>query len=113
MSNPTANPYRISLTEMPKQEGRSFEAMAEAVMFGDANALALCTEHCEVEPDGTCPHGCPRSCELQASSSADPHHRTIRPEGEKPDELYRYLFPRRQQTPSLLHNPPRQRDMLA
>jgi hypothetical protein len=51
--------YRISLTEMLKQEGRTFEAMAEEVMFGDANALALCTEHCEVEPDGTCPHGCP------------------------------------------------------
>ena len=59
MSSTTANPYRISLTEMLKQEGRTFEAMAEEVMFGDANALALCTEHCEVEPDGTCPHGCP------------------------------------------------------
>ena len=55
MNNTTANPYRISLTEMLKQEGRTFEAMAEEVMFGDANALALCTEHCEVEPDGTCP----------------------------------------------------------
>jgi len=57
MSSTTANPYRISLTEMLKQEGRTFEAMAEEVMFGDANALALCTEHCEVEPDDTCPHG--------------------------------------------------------
>ena len=47
MSRTTANPYRISLTEMLKQEGRSFEAMAEEVMFGDANALVLCTEHCE------------------------------------------------------------------
>jgi hypothetical protein len=33
--------------------------MAEAVLFGDENALALCDEQCEVEPDGTCPHGCP------------------------------------------------------
>jgi hypothetical protein len=31
MSNTTANPYRISLTEMLKQEGRTFEAMAEEV----------------------------------------------------------------------------------
>jgi hypothetical protein len=53
MSNTTANAYRISLTEMLKQEGRTFEAMAEEVMFGDAHALALCTEHCEVEPDGS------------------------------------------------------------
>ena len=59
MSNHTANPYRITLSDLLKQEGRTFEAMAEEVMFGDANALALCTEHCEVEPDGTCPHGCP------------------------------------------------------
>jgi hypothetical protein len=35
MSSKTANPYRISLTEMLKQEGRTFEAMAEEVMFGD------------------------------------------------------------------------------
>ncbi|RZU29788.1 hypothetical protein [Edaphobacter modestus] len=34
MSNTTANPYRISLTEMLKQEGRTFEAMAEEVMLG-------------------------------------------------------------------------------
>jgi hypothetical protein len=53
------NPHRISLTEMLKQQGRTFEAMAEAVMFGDENALALCDEQCEVEPDGSCPHGCP------------------------------------------------------
>jgi hypothetical protein len=44
---------------MLKQQGRTFEAMAEAVMFGDENALALCDEQCEVEPDGSCPHGCP------------------------------------------------------
>jgi hypothetical protein len=64
MSNTTANPYRISLTEMLKQEGRTFEAMAEEVMFGDANALALCTEHCEVEPDRHMP---PRLPLLHAS----------------------------------------------
>jgi hypothetical protein len=59
MSNPTPNPFRIRLSDMLKQQGRSFEEMAHAVMFGDENALALCREQCEVEPDGTCPHGCP------------------------------------------------------
>jgi hypothetical protein len=59
MSNPTPNPFRIRLSDMLKQQGRSFEEMAHAVMFGDENALALCSEQCEVEPDGTCPHGCP------------------------------------------------------
>jgi hypothetical protein len=59
MSKPTPNPFRIRLSDMLKQQGRSFEEMAHAVMFGDENALALCSEQCEVEPDGTCPHGCP------------------------------------------------------
>jgi hypothetical protein len=59
MSTAPVNPYRIRLSEMLKQQGRTFDEMAEAVMFGDENALALCTEQCEVEPDGTCPHGCP------------------------------------------------------
>jgi hypothetical protein len=45
MSNQTANPYRISLAEMLKQEGRTFEAMAEEVMFGDANALGDIRRH--------------------------------------------------------------------
>jgi len=53
------NPHRITLNDLLKQQGRSFEAIAEAVLFGDENAPALCDEHCEVEPDGTCPHGCP------------------------------------------------------
>lgn len=53
------NSHRITLNDLLKQEARSFEEMAEAVLFGDENALALCDEQCEVEPDGTCPHGCP------------------------------------------------------
>ena len=59
MTPETPNPYRISLASMLKRQGQTFEEMAADVMFGDNNALALCTEHCEVEPDGTCPHGCP------------------------------------------------------
>lgn len=53
------NPHRITLSQMLREQGRTFEEMAEAVIFGDENALALCDEQCEVEPDGTCPHGCP------------------------------------------------------
>ena len=53
------NSHRITLNALLKQESRSFEEMAEAVLFGDENALALCDEQCEVEPDATCPHGCP------------------------------------------------------
>ena len=53
------NSHRITLNDLLKLEGRSFEEMAEGVLFGDENALALCDEQCEVEPDGTCPHGCP------------------------------------------------------
>ena len=68
MSNTTANPYRISLTEMLKREGRTFEDMAEEVMFGDAKALALCTEHCEGSQTAHAPTVAPPSCELQASS---------------------------------------------
>jgi hypothetical protein len=59
MTTPVKNPYRIGLSDMLKQQGSTFEEMANAVMFGDENAIALCTEQCEVEPDGTCPHGCP------------------------------------------------------
>jgi hypothetical protein len=52
-------PHKISLNDFLKQQGRTFEEMANAVMFGDTNSTALCTELCEVDPDGTCPHGCP------------------------------------------------------
>ena len=56
---PQPNPHRITLRQMLQQQGRTLEEMAEAVILGDENALALCDEQCEVEPDGTCPHGCP------------------------------------------------------
>jgi len=51
--------HRLTISELLKREGRSFEAIAEGVMFGDENAPALCSEGCEVEPDGTCQHGFP------------------------------------------------------
>lgn len=47
------------MDEFLKQDGRTFEEICEAVLIGDENAPALCDEGCEVEPDGTCPHGCP------------------------------------------------------
>jgi hypothetical protein len=42
-----------------KKDGRSLMEIAEAVMFEDENAPALCDHGCEVEPDGKCCHGCP------------------------------------------------------
>jgi hypothetical protein len=51
--------HQLTLNELLRREGRSFEEIAEAVMFGDENAPALCSEGCEVEPVGTCEHGFP------------------------------------------------------
>jgi hypothetical protein len=75
------NSHRITLNDLLKQEGRSFEEMAEAVLFGDENALALCDEQCEVEPDGTCPHGCPSF--LRAAGIIQPHAPTQHDPGDK------------------------------
>jgi hypothetical protein len=52
-------PHKISLNDFLKQQGRTFEELARAVMFGDQNSIALCVEQCEVDADGTCQHGCP------------------------------------------------------
>ncbi len=51
--------HQLTLNELLRREGRSFEEIAEAVMFGDENAPALFSEGCEVEPDGSCEHGFP------------------------------------------------------
>ncbi len=56
---PEESVHRLTLNELLTKEGRSFEDIAEVVMFGDENAPALCSEGCEVEPDGTCQHGFP------------------------------------------------------
>jgi ketopantoate reductase len=51
---------RITLKEWLAQNGYSSaeEALAEYSEFDDIYP-ALCTEGCQVEPDGHCPHGAP------------------------------------------------------
>lgn len=58
------NPYRISANETLENEG--VDPSNEDSVFSfvrhasfDATAPACCSEGCVVEPDGTCPHGCP------------------------------------------------------
>ena len=53
------NDNLLTINEYLKRDGRSLMEIAEAVMFEDENAPALCERGCEVEPDGKCCHGCP------------------------------------------------------
>jgi hypothetical protein len=53
------NTHRLSMEQFLEQDGRTLEEICHAVLFAEENAPALCDEGCEVEPDGTCPHGCP------------------------------------------------------
>jgi len=54
---------RMTIDEFMQQEGmESFEDLYDSITnIWSPNAVypALCTEGCEVEPDGTCPHGNP------------------------------------------------------
>lgn len=52
-------PSRLTLSELLSQQNRSFEQMANDVLFANRNALALCTEGCEVDAQGVCQHGFP------------------------------------------------------
>lgn len=50
--------YKLSAEEAAENAGyASVEDCLEAVIMDDENAPALCSEGCEVEPDGVCPHG--------------------------------------------------------
>ena len=53
------NAHRLTTEQFLEQDGRTLEEILQAVLFGEEDAPALCDEGCEVEPDGTCPHGCP------------------------------------------------------
>lgn len=53
------NPYRLSLEQFLKLDGCALDAILVAVVCDIEPAIALCTQLCEVEWDGTCPHGCP------------------------------------------------------
>jgi hypothetical protein len=50
---------RLTLEEALERDGRTLHEIAQAALFGDENAPTLCDHGCEVEPNGTCPHGCP------------------------------------------------------
>jgi hypothetical protein len=57
-SGPIRNPYRFSVEQFLKLDGRTLDEILAAVVCDIEPAPALCTELCEVEWDGTCPHGC-------------------------------------------------------
>ena len=56
------NPYRITFKQYCEENGISSHeekyAFLEECVY-DSVVPALCTEACEVEPDGKCEHGCP------------------------------------------------------
>jgi hypothetical protein len=57
-----ANPYRISSKRYFRDNGMDtaeerYAALEEFI--SDGIVPALCTEGCDVEPDGRCSHGCP------------------------------------------------------
>ena len=52
------NEYRISMRQTAQNYGMTVDEMLEE--FGTESVVpALCSEGCEVEPDGRCEHGCP------------------------------------------------------
>ena len=58
----TKNEFRISVKTFREQEGledrEDFQNFLEEIV-SDSIAPAMCTEGCEVEPDGRCEHDCP------------------------------------------------------
>lgn len=58
MEKKAKNPYRISLKQWMEDQGyESIDDASDVLM--DSVMPALCTEGCDVEPDGRCSHGCP------------------------------------------------------
>lgn len=53
------NPFRISLSKVAEAQG--CENCSEMIeMYANESVVpACCSEGCDVEPDGRCPHGCP------------------------------------------------------
>ena len=59
-----SNPFRISAVATLRREGINPDDMDSILEFvqsaeWEGVSVACCTESCEVEPDGRCPHGCP------------------------------------------------------
>jgi len=91
------NSHRITLNDLLKQEARSFEEMAEAVLFGDENALALCDEQCEVER--TAPSaGCPSFLRAAGNHLAP---RPTHQHDQRPNAMYRNTHSSEAQTQTL------------
>lgn len=53
------NSYRISLSSLMDDEGVEDEVALLERYIHESVVPALCSEYCEVEPDGYCEHGCP------------------------------------------------------
>ena len=54
------NPYRLTWSQFVELYGQDGALLlVEEALFDQAACPALCTEGCDVEPAGTCPHGCP------------------------------------------------------
>jgi hypothetical protein len=53
------NPYRINLAKLAEMHGHFDVVDFLNEVCSDSVVPALCTEGCEVEPDGYCCHGCP------------------------------------------------------
>jgi hypothetical protein len=55
----STNPYRMKLIALAKSYGYADVTEFVTEACDDSVVPACCTEGCEVEPDGTCEHGCP------------------------------------------------------
>ncbi len=55
------NPYRISIKDVADNEGVTVQELIE-IFANDSVMPALCSDGCQVEPDGRCEHGCPSIC---------------------------------------------------
>lgn len=54
------NPYRLTWLQFVQLYGEDgAKLLVEDALFDCGACPALCTEGCDVEPDGTCSHGCP------------------------------------------------------
>lgn len=56
----SANVHQISIVEFLEREGFStVDEYLDETGWDMSIVPALCSEGCEVEPDGSCEHGCP------------------------------------------------------
>jgi hypothetical protein len=61
VDTPSKNPYSVRYSEWCANEGLETAEAVQKMMthfIVEGKAPALCSEECEVEPDGVCSHGC-------------------------------------------------------